>query len=82
MNICMLLAVNCKATPASMISDPRNRAALRPSMSEANGVRGSPCTFSILVLYIKHYGERTTSPPILWAEFIKPVTIKGETGQL
>jgi hypothetical protein len=42
-NIFTLSAANWTATPDSMIIDPMNNAALRPSSSDASGVKGSPC---------------------------------------
>lgn len=42
-NIATDTDATCSATPASIITDPRNKAARRPSKSDANGVKGIAC---------------------------------------
>lgn len=42
MNIATLVAENCNATPASMMTEPENKAARLPKISDIKGVNGSP----------------------------------------
>ena len=77
MNIATDDDATCTATPASIIMDPMNKAALRPIRSDANGVKGIAYIVDQLsdtkIVDYERDMLHTINAPMFCAELMRPI---------